>query len=147
MLYIFSLSFNYAYITLWMIQKDKLTCTLVCHWKHTIPWLLCAMVGQFNDPRDKTSATSSWSNPTFSAIAMASARLATTLPITMFTISFILVAAPGSEPTINRGTMGNEPRHDKTNKVSVRPAKTQISLGIRPVWSESSLSAWRTLGP
>ena len=26
-----------------------------------------------------------------------------------------------------------EPRHDKTNKVSVRPAKTQISLGIRPV--------------
>ena len=39
-----------------------------------------------------------------------------------------------------------EPRHDKTNKVSVRPAKTQISLGIRPVWSESSLSAWRKLG-
>ena len=27
--------------------------------------------------------------------------------------------------------------------MSVRPAKTQISLGIRPVWSESSLSAWR----
>ena len=35
-----------------------------------------------------------------------------------------------------------EPRHDKTNKVTVRPAKTQISLGIRPVWSESSLCAW-----
>ena len=32
-----------------------------------------------------------------------------------------------------------EPRHDKTNKMCVRPAKTQISLGIRPVWSESSL--------
>ena len=32
----------------------------------------------------------------------------------------------------------NEPRHDKTNKMNVRPAKTQISLGIRPVWSESS---------
>ena len=32
-----------------------------------------------------------------------------------------------------------EPRHDKTNKMSVRPAKTQISLGIRPVRSESSL--------
>ena len=29
---------------------------------------------------------------------------------------------------------------------SVRPAKPQISLGIRPVWSESSLSAWRKLG-
>ena len=28
-----------------------------------------------------------------------------------------------------------EPRHDETNKVTVRPAKTQISLGIRPVWS------------
>ena len=40
----------------------------------------------------------------------------------------------------------NEPRHDKTNKVIVRPAKIQISLGIRPVWSESSLSAWRKLG-
>ena len=39
-----------------------------------------------------------------------------------------------------------EPRHDKTNKMSVHPAKTQITLGIRPVWSESSLSAWRKLG-
>ena len=39
-----------------------------------------------------------------------------------------------------------EPRHDKTNKVSVRPAKTQISMGIRPVWTETSLSAWRKLG-
>ena len=36
---------------------------------------------------------------------------------------------------------------EKNNKVSVRPAKTQINLGIRPVWSESSLSAWRKLGP
>ena len=34
-----------------------------------------------------------------------------------------------------------EPRHDKFNKMSVRPAKTQISLGIHPVWSESSLCA------
>ena len=39
-----------------------------------------------------------------------------------------------------------EPPHDKTNKMTVRPAKTQVSLGIRPVWSESSLSAWRKLG-
>ena len=31
-----------------------------------------------------------------------------------------------------------EPRHDKTNNVVVRPAQTQISLGIRPVWSEPS---------
>ena len=31
-------------------------------------------------------------------------------------------------------------------KWHVRPAKTQISLGIHPVWSESSLSARRKLG-
>ena len=29
----------------------------------------------------------------------------------------------------------NEPRHDKINKMSVCPAKTQISLGTRPVRS------------
>ena len=40
----------------------------------------------------------------------------------------------------------DEPLHDKTNKMTVRPAKTQISLGIRPVWTESSLSTWRKLG-
>ena len=34
----------------------------------------------------------------------------------------------------------------KKKKWHVRPAKTQISLGIRPVWSESSLSARRKLG-
>ena len=32
-------------------------------------------------------------------------------------------------------------RHDKTNKMNVRPAKTQINMDIRPVWSESSLCA------
>ena len=35
----------------------------------------------------------------------------------------------------------------KLTKWHVRPAKTQISLGIRPVWSGSSLSAWRNLWP
>ena len=30
--------------------------------------------------------------------------------------------------------------------MSVHQAKTRISLGIRPVWSGSSLSAWRKLG-
>ena len=29
----------------------------------------------------------------------------------------------------------NEPLHDKTNKATVRPAKTRINLGIRPDWS------------
>ena len=40
---------------------------------------------------------------------------------------------------IEAKTLINEPPHDKTNKVIVRPVKTRISLGIRPVWSESSL--------
>ena len=39
----------------------------------------------------------------------------------------------------------NEPQHDKTNKMSVCPAKTQISLGIRPVSSQALLSVWRKL--
>ena len=33
----------------------------------------------------------------------------------------------------------------KPTERPVCPAKTQISLGIRPVWSESLLSAWRSL--
>ena len=36
---------------------------------------------------------------------------------------------------VNVKCEANEPRHDKTNKMSVHPAKTQISLGIGPVWS------------
>ena len=35
----------------------------------------------------------------------------------------------------------NEPPHDKTNKMTVRPAKSQISLSSRPVRLESSLCA------
>ena len=34
----------------------------------------------------------------------------------------------------------------KRTKLSLRPAKTQIRLGICPVWSESLLSAWRNIG-
>ena len=34
----------------------------------------------------------------------------------------------------------------KPTKWPVRPAKTQISQGVRPVWSESSLSTWRNGG-
>ena len=34
-----------------------------------------------------------------------------------------------------------EPPHDKINKMTVRPAKLQISLGIRPLRSASSLCA------
>ena len=35
----------------------------------------------------------------------------------------------------------------KPKKWSLHPVKTQISLGIHPVCSESSLSAWRNIGP
>ena len=34
----------------------------------------------------------------------------------------------------------------KPTKWHVRPVETQISLGIRPAWSEFSLSAWKELG-
>ena len=44
-------------------------------------------------------------------------------------------------PTMFRRISLHEPRHYKTNEMTVRPAKTQISLGIRPDWSESSLCA------
>ena len=33
----------------------------------------------------------------------------------------------------------------KQTKWPLRPLKTRIKLGIRPVWWESSLSAWRNL--
>ena len=36
----------------------------------------------------------------------------------------------------------NKPPHDKTEKCPLRPAKPQI----RPVWSASSLYAWRNIG-
>ena len=45
--------------------------------------------------------------------------------------------------------MPTEPQHDKTNNWPVRPvrpAKTQTSLDICPVWSFSSLAAWRNIG-
>ena len=35
----------------------------------------------------------------------------------------------------------------KSTKRPGCPAETQISLGVCPVWSESSLSAWRNIGP
>ena len=44
-------------------------------------------------------------------------------------------------------SLGFEPRHDKTNKVSVCPAKTQISLGIRPVWSVFAVRSMGSQGP
>ena len=43
-------------------------------------------------------------------------------------------------------SMWSELPHDKSNKMTVRPVKTQVSLKICPVWSESLLSAWRNIG-
>ena len=41
-----------------------------------------------------------------------------------------------------------QPPHDKTNTMTVRPAKTQINLGIHPVWSASSLcDQWEAKDP
>ena len=37
-------------------------------------------------------------------------------------------------------------RTTKPNKMTVQPVKTQISLGNCPLWSESLLSAWGSIG-
>ena len=47
-----------------------------------------------------------------------------------------LFARPGS--TVSSLSDTNEPPHDKTNKMAYA-----LSIGIRPVWSESLLSAWK----
>ena len=48
----------------------------------------------------------------------------------------------------NYGHIDLNRRTTKPAKWHVRPAKTQINLGIRPVWSESSLCAqWVVKGP
>ena len=45
---------------------------------------------------------------------------------------------------LNIGDMSRSMK--KPTKWHVHPVKAQIRLGIRPVWSESSLFAWRKLG-
>ena len=42
--------------------------------------------------------------------------------------------------------ISTEPPRDKPTKWHVRPTKTQISLGIRQIWSVSFLSTWRERG-
>ena len=44
--------------------------------------------------------------------------------------AILLVSSLGGSYTVK---VVNEPRHDKTIKMRVRPAKTQIILGIHPV--------------
>ena len=62
--------------------------------------------------------------------------------------SFHTIKRPLQTNTIYKYVFGlifnNEPRHDKTNKMSVHPVKTQISLASGgPGWSESSLGGER----
>ena len=65
---------------------------------------------------------------------------------------FLLATLTSVTPAIYSETQSHQVFHKKGKwaatwqKVSVHLAKTQISLGICPVWSESSLSAWRNLG-
>ena len=39
-----------------------------------------------------------------------------------------------------------EPQHDKTNKITCTSSKDSDQSGDPPVWPESSLSAWRSIG-
>ena len=75
-----------------------------------------------------------------------------------FTVGLCFISKPTNTHTLFMKTIALavltlvcfkfEPPHDKTNKMTVRPAKTQINLGIRPVWSESLLCAqWVTKDP
>ena len=52
---------------------------------------------------------------------------------------FIYIGVSLKLSPVNNSYNRIEPPHDKTSKMTVRPAKTQISLGIRQVWSESLL--------
>ena len=71
----------------------------------------------------------------------------TKMYIKLYEISSTLPWKPGRcHNMLNLPFFPNEPPHDKTNNVAVRPPKTHISLGIHPVWSASSLPAWRKLG-
>ena len=64
-------------------------------------------------------------------------RLLTSFCSCVGEFEYYLVTNPRKQVFLWRGSF--ESRHDKTNKMSVCPAKIQVSLGIRPVWSESSL--------
>ena len=63
---------------------------------------------------------------------------------TLFHELFLCTWWSGTEKSVNNSIMSR--LMTKLTKWHVRPVKTQISLGIRTVWSESSLSAWRNVG-
>ena len=64
----------------------------------------------------------------------------------VFTVSHYLPLGTIGRLKIMRVALPAHLHTTKPIKWHVRPAKTQISLRIRPVWSESSLSAWRNHG-
>ena len=111
----------------------------------TSPWQLCTMFWLIN--RISQLQTSYWkaqevsqSQPAPGTGRKADAQHKTTHMMktkSKQTSSFISSQAINLLNSLNK----NEPPHDKTNKMNIRSAKTQISLGIRPVWSESSLCA------
>ena len=59
----------------------------------------------------------------------------------------LLVSYQGKIAVSNCPSLLYEPPHDKTNKMNVRPAKTQISLGIHPVYQSLRCLHKESLGP
>ena len=63
-------------------------------------------------------------------------------------ISFAMACAVSFMNDINLSRLVTKQTkwHVRPAKTQISLAKTQISLGIRPLWSESSLSAWSNIG-
>ena len=66
-------------------------------------------------------------------------------PFSLVSSSSVHLYSSQGPTTMGHSCIWNEPPYDKTNKMDVHPVKTEINLGIHPVWSESSLSAWRNI--
>ena len=62
-------------------------------------------------------------------------------------ISLLIIPLGTAENADTLFMSTSEPPHDKTNKMTVRPAKTQISLGIRSVWSVFAVRSVGSWGP
>ena len=82
--------------------------------------------------------------PCYVSITAVAKVVSTQGPSLLLVVSLLLFHQPGPKSLLASRSVVvflqvDRTLHDKTNKISVRPAKTQISLGIRPVWSESSL--------
>ena len=84
---------------------------------------------------------------------MTNKALSTSVSVCDMIIAYILILVVSGRvdsPSISQQSLLSPFSHmnrDMANPAIwlVRPAKTQISLGIRQIWSECSLSAWRKL--